>query len=247
VLGTWLAWLGMLAGAACNDVTLARGLSDRDATELSAELNRRGIAVTQHEDGENDRYALRVAESAVPAAWEAHTPQCRAEQAPASSALLAMREVALREREHDLEARLQAAIHQLPNVRSATVLITLARPDTQLADLLHPTTVAAPRALVSLVCGRAGACQSQEQLQPLLMAAIPGLNAKNIRVLTQIENVPEVACAELGHIGPLTVTRASLPTLKLWFAASLVLHMLGALALLFLAQRKRRQVSDRRL
>jgi hypothetical protein len=83
-------------------------------------------------------------------------------------------------------------------------------------------------------------CPSAEQLQPLLGAAIPGLSSSNIRVLQTPARV-EPACADLGHIGPLTVTRASLPNLKLWFAASLVLHMVGSLALLLVVQRKRRQ------
>ena len=197
--------------------------------------------MTQSSDG--DRYAVTIAESAVPAAWEAHTPQCRSADAeqPASTALLATRAAELREREHDLEARLSAAIHKLPNVRSATVLLTLARSDRRLDDLLHPAPSSPPRVLVSLVCSAKAVCPNADQLLPLLSAAVPGIAASHVRVLTQLDSEAEPDCAELAHIGPLTVTRASLPMLKIWLAASLVLHMLGSVALVMLVQRKRRR------
>ncbi|HET8939144.1 MAG TPA: hypothetical protein VFN67_37120 [Polyangiales bacterium] len=225
-------------------MTLAHGLSEREAKDLSTELNRRGVAVTKSSDGESDRYAIQVAQSAVPLAWDAARTQCSNKQQPpaAATALLATREAELRAQEHRLEASVQKALEALPHVQSAAVLITLARADSKLSDLLKPPPSAAARALVSLVCAKPG-CPAAPQLTPLLTAAVPGLSSGNIRVLTQTRAEPPESCAELGHVGPLTVTRESLPTLKLWFGVSLIVHMLGSVALLLLVQRRRRAMS----
>lgn len=221
-------------------MTLARGLSERDAKELSAELNRHGVAATQSVDGAS--YAIAVSESAVAQAWDAARSQCARSQSqpPAATALLTTREAELRAAEQRLEVRLAAAIEALPHVLSAAVLITLGRPDQQLSELRRVPSSTAPRAVVSLVCDAREACPGAERLQALLNAAVPGLTSSNIRVLQEVKAQAQRPCAELGHVGPLTVTRTSMPTLKLWFAASLVVHMLGSLALLLLVQRKRR-------
>jgi type III secretory pathway lipoprotein EscJ len=236
--------LAALAFCACSDVTLARGLSERDARDLGAELNRRGVAATQHSDGASDRYAIQVSESAVAQAWEAVRAQCSRAQSlpPAASALLTTREAELRAEEQRLEARLSAAIEDLPHVHSAAVLITLPRQDNNLSELRRATPTAA-RAVVSLVCKGGAACPSAEHVRGLLSAALPALSSNNIRVLQETQAPTEEPCAELGHVGPLTVTRASLPTLKLWFAASLIVHMLGSLALLLVVQRNRRSAT----
>jgi type III secretory pathway lipoprotein EscJ len=232
--------LCLWALAACSDVTLASGLSERDAKDLGAELNRRGVAVTQRADGAG--YVLQVSESAVPLAWQAARTQCAQlqPQPTAAPALFSTRETELRAEEKHLEARIGSAIEALPNVHSAAVLITLGRPENKLTELRAPPAASAPRAVVSLVCEGHGSCPVAEQLHALLSAAVPGLTSSNIRVLQETQRELDPACAELGHVGPLTVTRESLPTLKLWFAASLVVHMLGSLALLLVVQRRRR-------
>ena len=228
-------------------MTLARGLSEREARDLGAELNRRGVAATQRSDGASGRYAIQISESAVPQAWEAVRAQCTRAHAPppAAAALLSTREAELRAEEQRLEARVAAAIEALPHVESAAVLITLARQDNNLSDLRRAPTGSAPRAVVSLVCDARGACPSADHLRALLSAAVPRLLANNIKILQELSATTEEPCAELGHVGPLTVTRKTLPTLKLWFAASLIVHMLGSLALLLMVQRKRRANTNR--
>ena len=225
-------------------MTLAHGLSDREAKDLSIALNRRGVAVTQSADGASDRYAIQVAQSAVPLAWDAARTQCSAKQTPpaAAAALLSTREAELRAEEHRLETSVRGAIEALPHVQSAAVMITLARTESKLSELLKPPPSAAARAVVSLVCAKPG-CPGAAQLAPLLSAAVPGLSAGNIRILQQTQTEPVESCAELGHVGPLTVTRESLPTLKLWFGVSLIVHMLGSVALLLVVQRRRRAAS----
>jgi type III secretory pathway lipoprotein EscJ len=233
-----------LTFGACSDVTLARGLSEREAKDLGAELNRRGVAATQRsdDDGASDHFAIQVAESAVAQAWDAVRDQCSRTQAPppAAAALLTTREAELRAEEQRLEARISGAIEALPHVHSAAVLITLARSDGSLNDLRRATASTAPRAVVSLVCDARKACPAADHIRGLLSAAVPGLSASNTRILQELKQATEKPCAELGHVGPLTVTRATLPTLKLWFAASLIMHMFGSLALLLLVQRRRR-------
>jgi len=231
-----------LALCACSDVTLARGLSEREAKDLSAELNRRGVASTQRADGASDRYAIQVTQSAVAEAWEAVRAECSRAHSPppAAAALLSTREAELRAEEQRLEAQLGSAIEALPRVHSAAVLITLARRDNNLSDLRRAPTGNASRAVVSLVCEARGGCPSSEHVRGLISAAVPGLPSSSIRILQELKAHTDQACAELGHVGPLTVTRASLPTLKLWFAASLIVHMLGSVALLAMVQRKRR-------
>ena len=219
-------------------MTLARGLSERDARDLGAELNRRGVAATRRAEGAY--YAIQVSESAVADAWGAvHGERSQAATQPAASApLLTTREAELRAEESRLDARLGAAIARLPHVRSATVLTTLPRPDASLSDLRASPASGSPRVLVALSCDGRGACPTQAQLHTLLVAALPDLPRDHLRLVQQIETDAEAPCAELGHVGPLTVTRTSLPTLKLWFAASLVVHMLGSLALLLMVRRR---------
>lgn len=226
-------------------MTLAHGLSEREAKDLSVQLNRRGVAVTQSTDGASDRFALQVAQSAVPQAWDAVHAQCSADRPPpaAAMALLSTREAELRAEEQRLEASVSRAIEALPHVHSAAVLITLARADSKLNDLLKPAANHGPRAVVSLVCAQRGGCPNTAQVTALLTAAVPGLTGAGTRILQQTQNEPAPSCAELGHVGPLTVTRESLPTLKLWFGVSLIVHMFGSLALLLLVQRKRRATS----
>ncbi|HTU63703.1 MAG TPA: hypothetical protein VMF89_34805, partial [Polyangiales bacterium] len=72
------------------------------------------------------------------------------------------------------------------------------------------------------------------------------LTPSNTRVLQELKAPAAKPCAELGHVGPLTVTRATLPTLKLWFALSLIVHMFGSIALLLLVQRRRRSAKHDR-
>ena len=229
-------------------MTLARGLSEREAKDLSSELNRRGVAATQHSDGARDRYAIKVSESAVAQAWDAVRAQRARAHAPppAAAALLTTREAELRAEEQRLEARLGLAIEALPHVHSAAVLVTLARPDNNLSDLRRASPGSAARAVVSLVCDARNACPGADHIRALLSATLPGLAASNIRILQDVKAQTEKPCAELGHVGPLTVTRASLPTLKLWFAASLIVHMLGSLALLVLVQKRRRPTKHNR-
>ena len=242
--------LAALGIGACSDVMLARGLSEREARDLGAELNRRGVAATQRPDeGANDRYVIQVAESAVAQAWDAvHDQQARTHSPPpAAAALLSTREAELRAEEQRLESRISGAIEALPHVHSAAVLITLARTDNDLSDLRRTASSTAPRAVVSLVCDARSACPSTEHIRGLLSAAVPGLTPRNTRVLQELKAQTDKSCAELGHVGPLTVTRATLPTLKLWFAGSLIVHMLGSLALLLLlVQRTRRPAKHTR-
>jgi type III secretory pathway lipoprotein EscJ len=238
----------LLALCACSDVTLAHGLSEREAKDISAQLNRRGVAATQTAEPGSDRFSIQVAQSAVPQAWDALGKRLSASQSQpaAATALLSTREAELRAEEQRLEQRLSQAIEALPNVHSAAVLLTLPRTENKLSDMQRAPAASAARAVVSLVCAASGACPNSQRLHPLLSAVVPSLTANNLRVLQQDEATDEQACSELAHIGPLTVTRASLPTLKLWLAVSLIVHMLGSLALLSAVQRKRQQAKSTR-
>lgn len=225
-------------------MTLARGLSEADAQEISAELNRRGVAVSRRPEGTSGRYTLQISQSAVPLAWQALDERRRAPAAPSAqrsaSPLVPTREAERRAREHAASAQLSHALEGLPGVHSAQVVLALPRAQNQLDDLLEPASAPPAQALVSLSHDAAATPPSEASVRALVKAVAPGISDAAIRVDTQARAATPVVCAELSQLGPLTVTSASVHTLKLWIVISLGVHMLCSLALLFMLQRRRR-------
>jgi hypothetical protein len=106
-------------------------------------------------------------------------------------------------------------------------------------DLTIPTRPAAPSAGV-LLLRASDAAGVAEPVRALMIAAVPGLTPQAVAVIETVKAHPGVRCAQLARVGPVGVTRASVPTLKVWFGVSLAVHMLLASALLFVLTRKRR-------
>jgi type III secretory pathway lipoprotein EscJ len=212
----------LLLCAAC-DVTIAHGLSDAEARALSATLNREGIAVSSERQGYGEpRYQLAITPSAVPRAVAA----LRAADLPAPP-----------ERERALQKRVSEALSQLPGVRRAAVQISLTSATPSLSELLG-TAGTPPRATLTLVRD-ARTPLDAAQARQLAASLVPDLEPERVELHEQSESALERPCAELSHLGEVTVTSATLATLKLWLAGSLIVHMATAVALLVLLQRRR--------
>jgi len=242
-----LVLLALLACAAC-DVTIATGLSDAEARELSAALNREGIAVTTEREGYTEpRYQLSIAPGAVPRAVTALRagPAAMRDAAEPAMPLLPTRSA---ERAADARARAQQltrALEQLPGVRKAAVQVQLQEGAPGLRDLLRPSAGASASAHIALVRA-ADARLDADHVRALAASLVPGLAPSAVQLNEQPEAVGCAPCAELSHLGDVTLTRASLGTLKLWLGASLLAHMLTASTLLVLLHRRRSRAASER-
>lgn len=229
------------------DVTIARGLSQHEAKAIGAALNQRGIAVNTTSDPSSESsFRLAIADNAVAQAVEA----LREHDAPATQTeatseavmpLIPTRTAERRAREAELARQLERALERMPGISRATVQLSLGAEASSLRVLGRPAEArnelaTPPSASVALVH-----TQAALDLQPIrswLAASVPGLTPARIAILEQQQPAPDATCAELSHIGDVTVTTASLTTLKLWLCTSLGVHILCALALLFVLHRR---------
>jgi len=236
-----------LASGAC-DVTLVRGLTSHEAEELSSRLQSQGVAVNLTQDATSERlYQLDVADGAVAHAVEVLGPTS-AQKAPTRSAarpLIPTPDAERREHEALLIARITEALQKFPGIRHASVELALPSPSVALSDLLHAPVHTPPSVQVTLVLSP-GQASLAGQVSTLVPTWVPELAGAAINV-NETEAGPLTDCAALSHIGPLTVTSASLPTLRGWLTASLLLHMLTALALLALLRRRSRARNSREM
>jgi type III secretory pathway lipoprotein EscJ len=216
-------------------------LPEDRAQVLAAELNRRGIAVSTAPDTADSRLLqLEVASHAVADAVQA-LGAGSVPEGPATSeteAIIPTRESERSARERRLAAELTRAIAQLPGVRRATVQLRLPEPRHSLSDLLGPPGSELAHATVSVVRKRADASQASK-IRALLQARLPTLTDPTV-LFSEEPGQDCTPCAALARVGTLTVTRESLTALKLWLGASLVLHMFGALTLLYFLRRRTR-------
>ena len=223
-------------------MTLLRGLTAQQAQELSGQLERQGVAVSLARDATSDRlYQLDVADSSVARAVEALRPTSASLAAPPHGVpprpLIPTPEEERRVHETALVMRITTALEQLPEVQHASVEVALPRPSQALNDLLHAPAPTPANVQVTLVIVP-GQASIAERVSTLVPTWVPELAGSAITV-NETEAAPLADCVGLSHIGPLTVTSTSLPTLRGWLSASLLLHMLTAVALLTLLRRRR--------
>ena len=225
-------------------MTLARGLSDAEARALSATLNREGIAVSTEREGYADaHFEVTVTPSAVPRAVAAlRAAQPAATPAEHDLPLLPTRSAERESRERALQKRLGEALLTLPGVRRASVQVHLGDSSSELLELLRPGRPAAATASIALVHD-AEHPLDHEHVRQLAARLVPGLAADAVQLSDQPEAGGCGPCAELSHLGEVTVTSTSMSTLKLWLGASLLAHMLTAITLLILLQRRRARAS----
>jgi type III secretion protein J len=220
------------ASAGC-DVTLLRGLSREQANEALITLDRSGVVghVTE-DDRAGSHLRIDVDDSSVAAGVAALTASrnrglCPAEKATASASswIETPGEERARHAEH-LGSRLERSLSRLPGVVEAHVHITLPFGMRSLAESQTP-----PAASVLLVREH-GAPALGSAATELVAGAIPGLSASAVRVVESTLQPTAAATPQFARFGPVVVTRDSASTLKAWLAASLLLHILLAAALL---------------
>jgi len=232
-----LGWLCLCAGC---DVTLARGLSEAEARGLSAALNREGIAVSTEREGYAEpQFEVSVTPSAVPRAVAALRAVAPAHtSAERDLPLLPTRSAEREAHERALQKRVSDALLELPGVRRAAVQVHLADSASGLLELLRPGQAAAATASIAVVRD-ARSPLDLDHVRQLVARMVPGLSTDAVQLSDQPEAGGCGPCAELSHVGEVTVTSTSMGTLKLWLGASLLAHMLSAIALLFVLQRRR--------
>ncbi|MDW8362927.1 MAG: secretion protein [Myxococcales bacterium] len=246
--GAWCSWmLGLVAGC---EAAVATGLSETEADEIVVALDRVGIAASKERTGTGDeaRFEVRTAQADVP------------------GALVALRAVSLpRVRETSLtelfgggglvptpveeRARLAAALggelarslESVDGVLDARVHVALPEPQPLRAPGQEPPR---PRASV-LVRHRADARPPDEaSVRALVAGAVDGLRPEDVSVVAVAAAVRAPAPeAGLVRMGPVAVSRGSLPAFRALAAAALGTNLLLAGALVFVLVRRRRSRS----
>jgi type III secretory pathway lipoprotein EscJ len=226
-------WI-VLLGAGC-DVVLARGLADDRARELVAELDQHGIPVRAIRESATHSMRLETGRDSVA---EAVTLLGRAqhERAAARGAEAASEQptrwVETRSEQRQREATglaraLESSLQRLPEVVEARVHISL---PSGLGML--PETETQPAASVLLLLASDNGSQ-RAAAQELVAGAVGALAPEAVRVVEALRPRAVGRPAQLAHVGPIAVARASASALRLLLAASLVLHIVLASALLW--------------
>jgi type III secretory pathway lipoprotein EscJ len=214
-------------------VTLLRGLSREQAHDAVSTLDRSGVVGHVAEDDRaGSHLRIDVDDNSVAAGVAAliasrNRGLCPAEKdtAAASSWIETPGEERTRAAEH-LASRLERSLSRVPGVVEAHVHISLPFGMRSL-----PETQTPPAASVLLVREH-GAPALGSAATELVAGAIPGLSPSAVRVVESTLQPMAAATPQLARIGPVMVTRDSASTLKAWLAASLLLHIFLAAALL---------------
>lgn len=226
-------------------MTLVRGLSREQANDALLTLDRSGvvghIAQDDHASNADSRLRIDIDDSAVADGVAALTAShsralCPADKdpAPASRWIETPGEERARHAER-IGERLERSLTRLPGVVEAHVHLTLPFGMGSLAENQTP-----PAAAVLLVRD-AGAPSLGNAAIELVAGAVPGLSPTAVRVVETPLQPSAAPTPGFSRIGPVVVTRDSANTLKVWLAASLVLHILLAAALLRPLVRRRVQ------
>jgi type III secretory pathway lipoprotein EscJ len=239
--------LAALSASGC-DVTLLRALSREEADDAVRVLDRSGVvgrAVA--EDGANaanarwrievDSAAVATSVAALNASRNRAPAGARDEApAPASSWIETPSEERARHASQ-LSVQLERSLMRLPGVAEARVHITLPFGMHSLREAQTP-----PAASALVVRARESASVAAAASE-LIAGAVPGLSPKSVRVVETILQPSAAPRPQFTRFGPVVVTRDSAGALKWWIAASLVLNMLLAVALLRPLLRRQRSAA----
>lgn len=226
---------------------MARGLTRHEAEAASAQLNLHGIAVSTSADSQKaERFQLAVAESAVAEAVAALTPRAQtlaSDSVPARTIrklpLVPTRSAEARAKEEELDARLRQLVRSVPGVVEIAVQSTIMPARDTLDDLSAAPRPAAIKLNVQLL-READSPALAERVRELITKRVPELARAAIAIDERALAPLSTRCAPLTHLGPITLTAASMSTLKLWLGTSLLVHMLSAAALLAMLRRGQR-------
>jgi type III secretion protein J len=215
------------------DVTLLRALSREEADDAVRVLDRSGVvghAIA--DDGADARWRIEVDRAAVAtsvAALNATRPRRLGEKEPAPAAASAWVETPREERARhafELSEQLERSLMRVPGVIEARVHITLPFGMQSLREAQMPPAASA------LVVRAKDSVPVAAAASELIAGAVPGLAAKSVRVVETIAKPSAAPEPQFTRFGPVVVTRQSAAALKGWMAASLLLNMLLAAAIL---------------
>lgn len=237
----WLAAAGVLWLVAGCDAVVRSELSETQANQIVVALDRAAIAARKVAGGQGRSYRVEVASSELNAALRVLDRNgLPAAEAPSTAELL--RPSGLVATPEEERARLSAAsagelarslerIEGVANARVHLVLPSAARP----LDAPVPPAQAA----VLLVRRAGGPAIDEQAVRALVAAAVSGLTPNAVAIVqTQATPVTETAVSTV-RVGPFSVRRESAPLLRGVLAATLVLDIALAAALIWTVRRKR--------
>jgi type III secretion system YscJ/HrcJ family lipoprotein len=247
---TWDTWRGLGAGllaalAIGCSVPVATGLEEASANRVVVALEHAGVAAVKESDPVNEgRWLVSVARDDASAAVTILSQENL--PAPASPSVLeALGEGSLvpsRTAEHakliagtagDLERSLRA----IEGVLSVRVHLAVPVRSALTTEAKEP----APTASVLLGYRGANPPLPVADIQRLVAGAVPGLSAEQVSVVIAAATTPpKAADRELARFGPITVTRASLISLRVVVVAAALLNVILLGLLLALWTRVRR-------
>lgn len=214
-------------------MTLLRDLSREQAEDAARVLDRSGVvgrAVAG--DMADSRWRIDVDADSVAAgvaALKADRIQARCSDTEVPSATNRWIETPGEERARhasQLSTQLERSLTRLPGVIEARVHVTLPFGMRSLPEVQTPAAASA------LVVREAGSASAALAARELIAGAIPTLPPSAVRVVESIVPPMTVPQPQFARFGPVVVTRASANSLKLGIAASLLLNILLAAAVL---------------
>ncbi len=243
-LGTALRATVLAAAAWSCSVDVARDLAESEANRVIVALNQNGVAATKDVDQDNEgRFVVRIAESELgPAVNTLEQEGLPSKEPP--GVLDALGEsglVASRQSEHarlivGTAGELERSLKDVSGVLSARVHLAVSEPD----PLSSPENRVPASASVLVRHHGATPPLMTTDVQRLVAGAVPGLSADRVAVvLLPVSQSPEQPEATLARFGPLSVSRASVASLR-WvvgIVAAINLSMLAALLFLYVRLR----------
>ncbi len=232
-----------LSALACS-AEVARDLPEGEANRVIVALGRNGVAATKEADRDNEgRFLVRIPQaelgSAVAALEQEGLPSKNSPGVLESLGEAGL--VASRQSEHarlviGTAGELERTIKDVSGVLSARVHLAVSEP-----DALAPAE-SIPPASASVLVRHQGATPplSAADLQRLVAGAVSGLSPEHVAVVFLPVTQPAAdADTTLARFGPLSVSRASLGSLRWLVGAVAAVNLLMLTALLFLYTRLR--------
>jgi type III secretion protein J len=238
-----LTWAGALLALGC-DAPVASNLPETEANRAVVALEQHGLSAEKERDPEAEgRFRVKVGkdEAAAAAGVLAQEAVPGRENPGILQSLGSGSMVPSRLAEHarllsGIAGELEQSLQGVDGVVSARV--HLAAPERSPLEDAAPTK---PSASVLLRHRGAAAPLAASDVQRLVAGAVPGLSPTDVSVVATpapiSARLPE---RELRHVGPITVTRASLSPLRLVAAAAVALNLALLAAVLLLWSKVRR-------
>ncbi len=244
-----LALFALLATGCTREV--AAGLEEADANRGVVALARAGVDAEKAADpAAEGRFKIVVgrdeATVAISVLAAEEIPRHKA-AASAPAGIVPSPEADRAARIASVAAQIEQSLGSIDGVHDARVHLDVPNTD-PLAVALNTAPEKAPHATASVLIRHRSANPpiQAEEVRKLVSGAISGLTPDSVAVvMVQVPQTMVAGDRELAHLGPIAVTRGSLPTLRAVLALALVLVAVLGASLLALAVRVRRLKEER--